>query len=54
MTQPFVVNSCCKINISEECIKVMLKETLPNDTLESCLIHNGSPYHENVKVATYT
>lgn len=50
--EPFIMNSCCKIDATRKCLKETFKIKFPKDTL-ACLVHNSSINHKDLEIMTY-
>ncbi|XP_044467736.1 uncharacterized protein LOC123197479 [Mangifera indica] len=51
--QPNIVNSCCRVDIIDDCVKEVFIKKYPEDPLESCIIHGTLIKDENMEIAAY-
>ncbi|XP_044489283.1 uncharacterized protein LOC123213766 [Mangifera indica] len=51
--QPNIVNSCCRVDIIDDCVKEVFIKKYPEDPLESCIIHGASVKDENMEITVY-
>ncbi|XP_044470577.1 uncharacterized protein LOC123199614 [Mangifera indica] len=51
--QPNIVNSCCRVDIIDDCVKEVFIKKYPEDPFESCIIHRASVKDENMEITAY-